>query len=122
MAQQTFSTGLRPRILMTQVQGDLSVRTWKQQAISVETDGSVASIDQEGDLLTITDCDSDLALQVPEDAAIKATHVDGDAAIQGVRFVQLENVGGDVDLKDVSGDAGWRISAKQSKLRRLAAI
>jgi DUF4097 and DUF4098 domain-containing protein YvlB len=106
MTQQTFPAGLRPRILVTQVRGDLSVVTWKQQAISVETDGRVVGINQEGDLLTIIDCDSDLTLQVPEDAALKATEVEGDVTIEGVRLAQLEEVGGDVSLKDISGDAG----------------
>jgi hypothetical protein len=95
MAQQTFTAGLRPRIVMTRVQGDLSVHTWKQQGIH-----------QEGDLLTIDDCDSDLLLHVPEDAAIKASEVEGDVEIEGVRLVQLENVAGDVAMENIAGDAG----------------
>ncbi len=106
MSQQTFSVGPTPRVVITQVQGDLHVRAWKEQSISVETDGSVDGLNQEGNTLTIVDCDSDLTLQVPEDAGIKANNVDGDVSIEGVRRVELENAAGDVELKNISGDAG----------------
>src|SRR5213080_4769438 len=106
MTQQTFSVDVAPRVVLTQVQGDLNVHVWKEQAIGVETDGSVAGMQQEGNTLTILDCDSDLKLMMPEDASIKATNVTGDAVVAGVRRVELENVAGDVSLKDISGDAG----------------
>ena len=105
MNQQTFTVGIAPRVIITQVQGDLSVHVWKEQAISVETDGTVGGFEQEGNTLTIIDCDSDLELKVPEDAGIKATNVTGDAEIEGIRRVELENVAGDVTLKNISGDA-----------------
>src|SRR5438067_9433853 len=100
MNQQTFTVGRAPRVIITQVQGDLSVRVWKEQAIGVETDGSVGGLQQEGNTLTILNCDSDLELMVPEDASIKAMNVTGDAVIEGVRRVELENVAGDVALKN----------------------
>jgi hypothetical protein len=106
MAQQTFSVGMSPRVNITRVNGDLSVRTWKEQAISVEIDGDVDGIQQEGDLLTIIDCDSDIELVVPEDTAIKSANITGDVQIVGVRRVELENVAGDATIKNISGDAG----------------
>src|SRR5579863_7819193 len=106
MAQQLFPAGAAARIVITRVEGDLEVRAWDQPQISVETDGTVAGLNQEGTTLTIIDCDDDLLLQVPADAAIKATSVEGDVAIEGVRLVELGNVDGDVALKDISGDAG----------------
>src|SRR5947209_17430568 len=105
MNQQTFTVGRAPRVIITQVQGDLSVRVWKEQAISVETDDMVGGFEQEGNTLTIIDCDGELELTVPEDTSIKATNVKGDADIEGIRRVELENVAGDVTLKDISGDA-----------------
>src|SRR6266704_639484 len=105
MNQQTFTVGIAPRVIITQVQGDLSVQVWKEQAISVETDGTVGGFEQEANTLTIIDCDSDLKLKVPEDTGIKATNVMGDAEIEGIRRVELENVTGDVTLKNISGDA-----------------
>ena len=106
MAQQTFSVGKAPRVIITQVDGDLSVRTWKEQAVSIETDGTVASMQPEGDTLTIVDCDSDIELIVPEDAGIKSANITGDVLIEGVRRVELENVAGDATMKNISGDAG----------------
>jgi len=106
MAQQTFSVGGNPRVTITQVHGDFQVRTWDERSISVETDGTVADLQQEGDLLTILDCDDDLVLIVPSDTAIQASNVNGDAVLEGVRRVVLENVSGDAVLKNISGDAG----------------
>ena len=83
MNQQTFTVGIAPRVIITQVQGDLSVQVWKEQAISVETDDTVGGFEQEGNTLTIIDCDGDLKLKVPEDTGIKATNVTGDAEIEG---------------------------------------
>src|SRR6266567_1344247 len=108
MAQQTFSVGKAPRVIITRIGGDLSVRTWKEQAISVETEGhgTVAGIHPEGDTLTIIDCDRDIKLIMPEDAGIKSSNVKGDVAIEGIRRVELESIAGDATIKNVSGDAG----------------
>ncbi|TMB84221.1 MAG: DUF4097 domain-containing protein [Chloroflexi bacterium] len=105
MNQQTFTVGIAPRVIITQVQGDLSVQVWKEQAISVETDDTVGGFEQEGNTLTIIDCDGDLKLKVPEDTGIKATNVMGNAEIEGIRRAELENVAGDVTLNNISGDA-----------------
>src|SRR5713226_2204363 len=106
MTQQTFTVGIAPRVNLTQVQGDLTVRVWQEQSISIETDGSVVGLQQEGNTLAIIDCDDDILLVVPADAGIKAPNVTGDVTIDGVRRVELENVAGDVTLKNISGDAG----------------
>jgi hypothetical protein len=108
MAQQTFSVGMAPRVIITRIGGNLSVRTWKEQAISVKTeaDSSVAGIHPEGDTLTIIDCDSDIELIMPEDAGIKSSNINGDVAIEGIRRVELESIAGDAAIKNISGDAG----------------
>ncbi|TMC92043.1 MAG: hypothetical protein E6J22_10165, partial [Chloroflexi bacterium] len=100
MAQQTFSVGKAPRVIITRISGDLSVRTWKEQAISVETEGhgTVAGIHPEGDTLTIIDCDRDIKLIMPEDAGIKSSNVKGDVAIEGIRRVELESIAGDATI------------------------
>src|SRR5205807_1207927 len=86
--------------LVPQIRGDLSVRTWKEQAISVETEGhgTVAGIHPEGDTLTIIDCDRDIKLIMPEDAGIKSSNVKGDVAIEGIRRVELESIAGDATI------------------------
>ena len=115
MSQQTFTVGEMPRVIMTRVKGDLTVHAWDQQEVQVETDGrAVGGIQQEGDALTIMDCNSDLELMVPTDASIKVSVVNGDVEISGVRRVELENASGDVEVKDIAGDAELEMSAKPS--------
>jgi len=105
MSQQTFSVGEMPRVTMTRVKGDLTVHSWGQQEVQIETDGRVGGIQQEGDALMIMDCTSDLELMVPANASIKVSVVNGDVAISGVRQVELENASGDVEIRDIAGDA-----------------
>jgi len=108
MAQQTFAVGAAPRVVITRVDGDLSVRTWREQAISVETksNGIVGGIHQEGNTLTIVDCDSDIEILVPEDTSFKSANINGDVLVDGVRRVELENISGDATIKNISGEAG----------------
>ena len=105
MSQQTFTVGEMPRVIMTRVKGDLTVHAWGQQEVQIETDGRVGGIQQEGDALMIMDCTSDLELIVPTDASIKVSVVNGDVEISGVRRVELENASGDVEVRDIAGDA-----------------
>ena len=44
MTQQTFSFGSNPRVVINQVDANLSVRAWKEQIIRVETEGPVAEL------------------------------------------------------------------------------
>src|SRR6266702_1241711 len=39
MTQQTFPVGRKPRVVISQVEGNLTVRSWKEQMVSVQTDG-----------------------------------------------------------------------------------
>jgi DUF4097 and DUF4098 domain-containing protein YvlB len=119
MAQQTFSVGREPRVVITQVQGDLTVRSWSERSIQVAIDGSVAGLQQEGNALMINDCDSDIELRVPEDTSISALNTTGDVDIEGVRLVKLENVAGDVTLRDISGDAELENVARAIELTNL---
>lgn len=105
MSQQTFTVGETSRVIMTRVKGDLTVHSWDQQEVQVETDGRVGGIQQEGDALMIMDCNSDLELMVPTNASIKVSVVNGDVEISGVRHVELENASGDVEIRDIAGDA-----------------
>jgi len=65
MTQQTFSFGSNPRVVINQVDANLSVRAWKEQIIRVETEGPVAELRQEGNTLVITNCNSDLDVPYP---------------------------------------------------------
>ncbi len=119
MAQQTFSVDREPRVVITQVQGDLIVRSWQERAIQVAIDGSVVGLQQEGNTLMITDCDSDIELRVPPDTSINALNTTGDVDIEGVSLVKLENVAGDVALRNISGDAKLENVARAIELTNL---
>src|SRR6476646_6552425 len=99
--QQTFPTDNEPRVLIAQVRGDLRISAWDQPTIAVEADGRVTELHQEGNVLMITECSSDLELQVPGGAKIKVTNLRGDVSIEGVRRVELEDIGGDVELESI---------------------
>ena len=103
--QQTFPTSNEPRVIMAQVNGDLSVRGWDRQSIQIEFDGRVSDLHQEGDTLMVIDCDSDIELMVPFNTDIRVTQLDGDVSITEVRRVQLEDINGDVELEDIGVNA-----------------
>jgi SHOCT-like protein len=99
--QQTFPTGNEPRVIIAQVRGDLRVSAWDQTTIAVEADGRVTELHQEDNVLMIMECSGDLELQVPAGAEIKVTDLRGDVSIEGVRRVELEDIGGDVELENI---------------------
>src|SRR6266702_3261718 len=103
--QQTFPAGSEPRVIIAQVRGDLNVNVWDQPTIAVEADGRVTQLYHEGDALMIREGSGDLELYVPADAEIIVTNVKGDVSINGVRRVELENIGGDVELLNIGINA-----------------
>lgn len=104
MAEQTYTVGVEPKIILARVGGDLSVRGWEQRTISFVSDGHVSELQQEGNTLVIIDCDDDIELHVPMDTDIQATNVNGDVSIEDVRRVELKDIGGDVSLEQIGAD------------------
>lgn len=104
MNQQTFpvAEGSQPQVAINHADGDLTIRTWSEQAIKIETGGHLSQLYQEGDTLMLSHADDDLDLWVPASASVRATDVSGDVSIEGVRRVDLKNVDGDVDIEDIS--------------------
>lgn len=99
--QQTFPAGNEPRVIIAQARGDLTVSAWEQPTILVKADGRVTELHQEGDALMIMECSGDLELRVPANAEIKVTNLKGDVSIEGVRRVELEDIGGDTELENI---------------------
>ena len=114
--QQTFPAGSEPRVIIAQVRGDLNVNVWDQPTIAVEADGRVTQLYHEGDALMIREGSGDLELYVPADAEIIVTNVKGDVSINGVRRVELENIGGDVELLSIG------INADREKIGEAVAL
>jgi hypothetical protein len=114
MIQRTFSVNThRPRVVITNVEGNLSVQAWENQEISVEIQGEVGVLNQEGDALTIADCRGDLVLWIPSitkfvflvTTDIIATNIRGSAAISKAGNLTLKGVGGNAVVQDIHGNA-----------------
>src|SRR5258708_40135566 len=60
-----------------------------------------------------------MELHVPEDTSISALNTAGEVNIEGVSLVRLENVAGDVTLRDISGDAALENVARAIELTNL---
>jgi hypothetical protein len=99
--QQTFPVGSGPKVIITQVRGDLNVSVWDQSAIGVNADGRVSQLYQEGDTLIISESSGDLELHVPADTEMQVIKLKGDVSVDGVRRVELVDIGGDVILHDI---------------------
>lgn len=113
MTQQTFAiTGRKPRVVLEQLAGNLTVQPWDRQEISVETDGPIAVLQQENDTVILRDCKTDLLLRVPAIqrivfpivTTIEATGVSRNVMIDGAGDVLLRDIGGNVSLRDIYGD------------------
>ncbi len=102
MSERIFPAGTTPRVVITHVDGDLSVHAWNRQEIKLDSDARISELYQEGDALMIIGSKDDIELWAPADAAISATNVSGDVEIKGVRLVKLKNIGSDVELEDIS--------------------
>jgi hypothetical protein len=99
--QQTFPAEKEPKVIISQVRGELKASAWDQASIAVEADDHVAELYQEGDSLMIMECSGDLELYVPADTEIRVTSLKGEVSIAGVRRVELEDIGGDVELQNI---------------------
>ncbi len=114
--QQTFPAGKEPKVIIAQVKGDLTVQGWDRTEIAVKADGRVAELHQEGNALMIIECSGDLELQMPTDSELTVTNLKGDVSIEGVRRVELEEVGGDVELQNIG------IGADREKIGEAVAL
>lgn len=117
MTQQTFSVGRKPRVVISQGNGNLTVHSWQEPAIRVETEGSIAQLYQEGDTLIITGCEQNLQLWVPYIRPglvgmlsnkrivtdISVTHQRGHVAIEDAGNVDMEDITGTIEIITVEG-------------------
>lgn len=117
MTQQTFSVGRKPRVVISQGNGNLTVHSWQEPAIRIETEGSIVRLYQEGDTLIIAGCEQHLRLWVPYIRPglvgmlgnkrivtdISVTHQHGQVAIEHVGNVDLADIVDSVEITAVEG-------------------
>lgn len=112
---QTFSVGKNPRVIITQGRGNVTIRSWEQQSVSVETEGPVEQLYQEGDSIFITGCATDLTLTVPYMKSgwgwlsklatdISVHNQTGRVSIENAGDVELVNITEPVELSKVEGN------------------
>ena len=102
--QQTFPAERGQRISIAHVAGDLNVRGWDQQVISVTSNGDIGNLQAEGDVVLIHDCEDSVELAVPYEQIITTREIDGDVSIEHVRQVETHGVHGDISLKGITGE------------------
>lgn len=112
---QTFSVGNKPHVVISQGRGHLTVRSWEQQSISVETEGSIERLSQEGDTVFITGSTADLTVVVPYMKSgwgwfsklttdISVNDQQGNVSIEDAGNVELHTIAGHVELANVNGN------------------
>ena len=113
MIQRTFPvTTHRPGVVITNVDGNLNVQAWENREIGVEIRGEVGVLNQDGDTLTITDCQGDLFLWIPSitefifsvTTDIIAANIRHNATIVKAGNVTLKGVGGNAVVQDIHGN------------------
>jgi hypothetical protein len=111
MIQQIFPVTIyRPRVIIANVHGHLTIQPWARQEIEVS--GEVGTLKQVGETLVVSDCLCDLVLHIPSIAEFVFTvttdiivnHLQQGASISSAGNVVLTDVAGDVLLQDIHGD------------------
>jgi len=127
MTQQTFSVDRNPHVVISQVEGSLSMHAWKERTISVAMAGTVTDLRQEGNTLIITGSKGDLELWVPGitnwkhsiTTDISVTQLSDSVTIEGVGDVELKEIGADVTLRNIAGDVGLENVRATSELTNI---
>lgn len=92
------------KIVISDVDGDLTIRGWDQQTIQVESDDEISRLRLQGDSLLVSDTDGSVALSVPYETIIVAKDINGNAMIENVRRVDLKDIENDATLQRIHGD------------------
>lgn len=104
MTQQTFPAGSAQRIVLSNIDSDLTVHGWEQQTIKIAYD-EATMLQQEGNALLIDGTSDDVELWVPVETIITVRNVGGDATFEGVLEIDVDDVDGDVTVNSISRTA-----------------
>ena len=118
--EKKFQTGETPHLIIEQMHGNLVLRTWEEQSISVSGTSDAYRFHQEGDEITLTNIE-DARVLVPSGASVTLGDVHGNVHVAGPRGqlkihqvhgnlradevgeCHISKVGGDFALRDVEG-------------------
>lgn len=102
MTTQSFPAGDAPRVVLSEIRGDLTIEAWAERTIEVKCDGRIDQIDQGEEAVVVQRAYDDVVLRVPDDAEVVAEQVAGDVSCGGVRALSLSACGGDVDVDEIA--------------------
>ncbi len=137
MEQQSVNTSDAPEVYVEEVSGSLSVKGWDQAEVSAKADpGSSLILENEADSVRIS-CRGNCTLHVPLDAALHVEKVNGEARFKrieealeidevmgeltliDVAAVNVHNVHGNLQARDISGDVHIEQVHGNATLRRV---
>ncbi len=119
MKHYTFSVSNKPRVVVSRVKGDVTIRPWNERSISVRIideneGGSIVQPYKEGDAVFITDCTGSIELYVPYEknffgssnltTDININDLDGGVVMERVGNVEVTNIRSDITLSHVEGN------------------
>jgi hypothetical protein len=103
--EQTFSVERDVRINLTRVRGSLTVQGWDQREVRLRWEDEGSSPTLEGNVVSLAHCADDLEVWTPYDAELRVEGVDSDVSAQDVKRIELKDVRGTVELRNIGIDA-----------------
>ncbi len=119
MRQTTLTVAGATALDVTNVSGDLQVVGWDRPEITAKADGDVLTLTVAGDQARAAS-DSDLILYIPCETTLRVTNVGGDADLRALTGeIQISNVGGDLQMRNIGlttvRSIGGDLSARDCK-------
>lgn len=114
MSKQVLEAGPAPDVVISEVQGDLQVRGWETNQVTVQAESQEVVIDRQDDQVQIS-CHGDLDLHLPVGSNLSLGSLHGDASIKFLQSaLEISQVHGTLDLRQL---AGCRITQVRGDLR-----
>lgn len=108
-ATQTIPCGPTPTILLRSIEGNLTLNGWDRPEVQARVRGDALKIEQLDGAIAI-ECEDDLWLQVPVQAAITANAVEGNASFSLIlNTLTLDTVEGNTVVNSVNAISANRI-------------
>lgn len=101
----TISAGRTPKVILENIEGDLSLVGWEGDDILLKGDSDEIHFTHNGDEVKIS-CDDDISIRVPRAASVFIHKIGGDASIRGIMgALELKEIEGDLSMRDVNSVA-----------------
>lgn len=136
--EREYQVGVRPELTVSNLHsGDISVHSHDEQVVRIRVNkyGSLRALDempfevtQEGSALHLRPkgryqtSSVDYRIEVPRDCSVRLSGINPDIEVEGTSGVNVETVGGDVRVKDISGDCSIRTVSGDIAGSRLVGI